>query len=298
MKSSPKPAGTQVVTQTNDPWSGQQPFLETGFQRAQTDVLDKPEQYFPGSTVVPFDPRTTEALGLMETRARAGSPLTTAGQQAVQSAATGELLSANPFLSQDNPYLQSAIDSATSGLRRNYETVVEPGIDARFSGAGRYGSGLQAQAQSMAQQNLADQIGDVATQMAFADYGAQRGAYDAERARQMQAAQLAPQMAALDYTDPAQLAQIGQAYEGQAASELQEDIDRFNLEQNAQKRALADYMALVAGGQYGGSQTTSAPIYQDSTSNVIGNIASLAGIGGSLFGGMGPFGDFGRWGKS
>ena len=263
MKSSPKPAGTQVVTQTNDPWSGQQPFLEAGFQRAQTDVLDKPEQYFPSSTVVPFDPRTTEALGLMETRARAGSPLTTAGQQAVQSAATGELLSANPFLSQDNPYLQSAIDSATSGLRRNYETVVEPGIDARFSGAGRYGSGLQAQAQSMAQQNLADQIGDVATQMTFADYGAQRGAYDAERARQMQAAQLAPQMAALDYTDPAQLAQIGQAYEGQAASELQEDIDRFNLEQNAQKKALADYMSLVAGGQFGGETTRTAPLYSN-----------------------------------
>lgn len=67
---------------------GQQPFLETGFQRAQTDVLDRPETFFPGSTVVPFDPRTTEALGLMETRARAGSPLTTAGQQAAQSAAT------------------------------------------------------------------------------------------------------------------------------------------------------------------------------------------------------------------
>lgn len=130
--------------------------------------------------------------------------------------------------------------------------------------------------------------------MAFADYGAQRGAYDAERARQMQAAQLAPQMAALDYTDPAQLAQIGQAYEGQAASELQEDIDRFNLEQTAQKRALADYMALVAGGQYGGSQTTSSPIYQDST-NVLGNIASLAGLGGAVFGGGGSLGKYGAF---
>ena len=297
MKSSrPQQTGTQVVTQTNDPWSGQQPFLETGFQRAQTDVLEKPETFFPGSTVVPFDPVTTEALGSIESRARAGSPLVPTAQEAIRSAASGELLEQNPFLSQTNPYLQDAIDAATQGITRNYQSVVDPGIDAAFSSRGRYGSGLQAEAIDRAQENLADQLADVGTQMAFGDYGLQRQAYDTERARQMAAASAAPGLAAQDYVDPGQLLSVGAAREGQAASQLQEDINRFNLEQNAEKKALADYMALVAGGQYGGTSSTSTPIYQDTSSNVLGNIAQLAGVGGSLFGGMGPFGAFGAFG--
>ena len=297
MKSSrPQQTGTQVVTQTNDPWSGQQPFLETGFQRAQTDVLEKPETFFPGSTVVPFDPVTTEALGSIESRARAGSPLVPTAQEAIRSAASGELLEQNPFLSQTNPYLQDAIDAATQGITRNYQGTVIPAIDAAFSSRGRYGSGLQAEAIDRAQENLADQLSDVGTQMAFGDYGLQRQAYDTERARQMAAASAAPGLAAQDYVDPGQLLSVGAAREGQAASQLQEDINRFNLEQNAEKKALADYMALVAGGQYGGTSSTSTPIYQDTSSNVLGNIASLAGVGGSLFGGMGPFGAFGAFG--
>jgi hypothetical protein len=291
MKSSrPQQTGTQVVTQTNDPWSGQQPFLEKGFQRAETDVLGKPETFFPGSTVVPFDPLTTEALGSIESRARAGSPLVSTAQEAIRSAASGDLLAQNPFLSQDNPYLQSAIDAASRGITRNYESVVEPGIDAAFSSRGRYGSGLQAEAIDRAQENLASQLGDVGTQMAFGDYGMQRQGYDTERARQMAAASAAPGMAAQDYVDPGQLLSVGAAREGQAASQLQEDINRFNLEQTAEKKALADYMALVAGGQYGGAQTTSTPLYGDTSGNVLGNIAQLAGIGGSLFGLGGPFG--------
>ena len=295
--SKPQQTGTQVVTQTNDPWSGQQPFLEEGFARARSDVLNKPEQFFPGSTVVPFDPATSQALSAIESRAVSGSPLTTTAQDTVLGASRGDLLRDNPFLNQNNPYLASAIDSATSGLRRNYESVVEPGFDARFSGAGRYGSGLQAQAQSMAQQNLADQISDVSTQMAFGDYGAQRGAYDAERNRQMQAANQLPQLASLDYVDPAQLLSVGQAREGQAGAQLQEDIDRFNLEQTAEKKALADYMSLVAGGQFGGTTTQSTPIFQDKTAGTIGNIATLAGLAGTLGGMGGPFGQFGVFGR-
>jgi len=295
--SKPQQTGTQVVTQTNDPWSGQQPFLEEGFARAKSDVLDKPEQFFPGSTVVPFDPATSQALSAIESRAVSGSPLTTTAQDTVLGAARGDLLRDNPFLNQNNPYLASAIDSATSGLRRNYESVVEPGVDARFSGSGRYGSGLHAHAQNLAQQNLADQISDVSTQMAFGDYGAQRGAYDAERNRQMQAAAELPQLASLDYVDPAQLLSVGQAREGQAGAQLQEDIDRFNLEQTAEKKALADYMSLVAGGQFGGTTTQSTPIFQDRTAGTIGNIATLAGLAGTLGGMGGPFGQFGVFGR-
>ena len=295
MKSSTKPAGTQVVTQTNDPWSGQAPYLTKGFEQAEDVVLNQPSQFFQGSTVVPMATQTTDALQQIENRARAGSPITQAGQGAVLQAASGDMLSANPYLASDNPYLQGAIDSATSGIRRNYETVVEPGIDARFSGAGRYGSGLQAQAQSQAQQNLADQLSDVATQMAFSDYGGKRQTYDAERARQMTAAGMTPTMAAEDYSDPGRLMTVGSAMEQQAAADLQEDIDRFNVGQNAEKKAVADYMSLGAGGQFGGTQSTSTPIYQDKAASTIGQLASLAGIGGSLFGGMGPFGAMGAF---
>jgi len=268
--SSSKPAGQTVTTTSNAPWSGQQPFLTEGFERAETDVLNKPSEYYPNSTVVPFSNQTEQALGLQEQRAVAGSPVEQAAQNQVQQTAQGDFLGQNPYLTQ-------AINQATQPIADRFNDTVIPGIQSGFSGKNRYGSGMQAYQQRMAGEQAMKQMGDVAGAMSYKNYGD-------ERARQQQASSLAPQMGQIDYQNISNLANVGQVRENQAGAELQEDINRFQHGQQAPKDALAQYMALVGGGSYGGDSTSSAPIYRNQAADALGMAGTAAGIAGSLFG--------------
>jgi hypothetical protein len=272
--SKPKQVGSVQTIRSNDPPAFQQPFLQTGFDRAR-EQLDAPPEYFPGSTVVPFAPQTETALQGVEQRATMGSPLTAAGQKGILETAMGGYLG-------ENPALQGAIDAASRGMVRNFQEAVAPGIDSQFSRAGRYGSNMMQNAQDSAQENLATGLRDVASQLAYRDYGA-------ERENMLKAALAAPSIAAMDYGDLAQLERVGAAREGQAADELQDEISRFNFEQTQEQDALDRYMALVAGGQFGSRQTATEPIYQDRTSDALSNIGTAAQIGSSLFGSRGLF---------
>jgi hypothetical protein len=270
MSSGSKPAGTQITTTDTSPWSAQQPFLKTGFQRAEDDVLNAPAEYYPNSTVVPFSGQTTNALDLQEQRALGGDPTVQAGQTQVQDTLQGDYLNSNPHLNQ-------AIQNATAPIAESFNEDIIPGIQSGFSGSGRYGSGLQARAQERAGIAAGDQMGKIATDMLSQ-------AYDAERQRQMQAATMAPTYGQQSYTDIANLANVGQVRENQAGAELQEDINRFQQGQQAPKDALAQYMALVGGGSYGGSTTGTSPIYRDKASDMLGGASTAAGIAGTLFG--------------
>lgn len=265
-----KPSGQQVVTQNQDPWSGQQPYLTKGFEQAESRILNKPGEYFPESTVVPFDSRTTQGLGMIENRALRGSDALRNSNANVAATAGGGFLNSNP-------YLQGAVDNASEGVIRNYQKAIMPGLDSRFSASGRYGSGLHKSAMDDSQEILSDQLGDIASNMAF-------GNYSNERDRMLSASSLSPQMAAADYMDAEQMRGVGQAYEQQQGAQLQDDINRFYHDQDAEKKALADYMSLVAGGSFGSSTTTSQPIYSNKLGQGLGAAATLAGIGAAGFG--------------
>jgi len=274
--SSDKPATYQTTTSSTAPWSGQQEYLKTGYERAQTDVLDKPTEFYPNSTVVPFAPQTEQALGLQEQRALAGSPVTKAAQEQVRGTTAGDYLTAG------NPYMQQAIKNVTDPIGEQFQEDIIPGIQSGFSGAGRYGAGLQARAQERAGQAAMREIGNIGTQMG-------KDIYEGERARQMQAASLAPQMAQQDYTDIQALRGVGDIREAQAGAELQGDIARFQHGQQAPKDALAQYMALVGGGGYTDTSETS-PIYRNKMADALGMGSTAAGIAGTLFGKQGIWG--------
>jgi hypothetical protein len=255
--------GTSVSTQSSEPWSGQQPYLTQGFAKAQSDVLNNPTQPYPNSTVVPFAPQTEAALQATQNRAMQGSPVQGAGNQAYLDTISGNYLGPNPFL-------QGAIDAASQGAVRNFQTAVQPGIDAGASQHGRYGSGQHFNQLEGAYNALGQQLSNTAAGMAYQNYGDERG-------RQMMAATNAPQMASADYNDMAKLMGVGQAYEGQAGAQLQDEMQRWYENQNMNKKALADYMSLVAGGNFGQSTTTSQPIY--SSGQGMTNMLGLAGLG-------------------
>lgn len=274
--SSSKPTGTQhMQLAVQEPWAEQQPYLETGFERAQSDILDKPIQYYPNSMVVPFSGQTEAGLQASEDRALTGSPVLQNAQQNMANTSAGNYLGANP-------YLQGAIDAASEGITRNYQKAVSPGVDSFAAMHGRYGSGMQKGMHDDAQSNLANQLGNVASTMSYANL-------DAERNRQMQAAQMAPELAGADYMDIQALLDVGHARERQAGAELEDDASRYYHEQTAPQDALAKYMTLVGGGDFGGTTTTTQPIYSNQGMNLLGGGATLAGILGSLFGQGGVF---------
>ena len=128
------PATQTSTTQTKaDPWAEQQPFLKTGFQQAESNVLNKPRQFFPGSTVVPFAPETETSLQATTNRALMGNPLLPAAQGGVLDTLGGHYLGAG------NPAFDSMVERAVRPLRSEYTDVVRPGIASVFSGAGRGG---------------------------------------------------------------------------------------------------------------------------------------------------------------
>ena len=267
-----KPSGTTTSVVSKDPWSVQQPYLTTGFGRAET-LLDQPQQFYPYSTVVPYSPATEEALAGVESRARAGSPLTPAAQESTLQTVRGDYLTP-----ESNPYLTSAMEAATRPMQERFTQDVLPGISGAFSQAGRYGSGLLANQQQRASENYLRQIGDVTSAMTYRTYAD-------ERARQLEATRMAPAMAELDYGDFQRLGAVGGAREKFATAQLQEDIDRFAQGQEAEREGLREFMATIGGGQYGGTETSAQPLYSDPFKTGLGYAGTAAGIAGDLFGG-------------
>jgi hypothetical protein len=271
--------GGQTVQQVkSDPWSGLQPYLKQGFQQAETDVLNRPQEYFPGSSVVPFSPQTQAALTQTENRALAGSPLNQQAQQQTMQNLSGD------YLAGGNPAYGAMVERSISPLRSEFQNVVMPGVTSSFAAGGRYGSpgGMQS-----AQQRAGDQymraVGDTSAGLAYQNYGD-------ERTRMMQASALAPELANQDYQDISMLGQVGGAREAQSQAELQDQMARFNFGQQEPTSRLANYMAMLQGGNLGGTQTNTT--YGGSGFNpVLGALgvgAAGTGILQNLFGGANP----------
>ena len=235
-----------------------------------------------------------------------------------RSTARGDMLGSNP-------YLQGAIDRAIDPVKDK--------IQSQFAMSGRYGSGanqdvlakslgdvasnisygdyqrerqnqLNAQQQlgNLAQQQFANQSGalsalgnlsqaDIQRQLAG---GSALSAMDTARmARQLEGAKLSPTFADLDYRDAQRLAQVGSARESDAMASLQDNINRYNYEQNIDDQKLRNYMALISGGTVGSN--TIQPVFRNQGTSALGGalggaqLAKLAGfspMGGAIGGGL------------
>ena len=242
---------TQVSN--NAPWSAQQPYLTRGFDEALTQYEDtsKPS-FFPDQTYANFDPATQQALGQQEQRALQGNPLTGQAQQQASATLSGDYLNAG------NPY-QDQLNQRIMG-------DVRQGVDSSFAGAGRYGSGLHAEA-------LSRGMGDALAPVMYQNYQNERG-------MQQNAMQTAPSLAQQDYFDIGQLANVGAAREGQAQRGITENMQRYDFEQNRDRMKLADFMGLIQGNY--GSQVQSSmqqPIYSNGLATGVGALTGLGGLG-------------------
>lgn len=236
--------GTSTTTtrQETGPWGPQQGPLQDIFGQAAYQYfgpnpvrgpggINLPDpnaapQYYPGSTVAPVSAEMQQALKMQTDRALAGSPLLAAAQSE-----TGKTL-AGDYLAAGNPYLAE--------LAQSIDDAVRPAVDSRFAASGRYGSPGYGQATARA---LAD---------AIAPYVFQN--YTNERANMARAAGDAPGLAEADYGDIAALAGAGAARDAEGQAQLQDQVNRWNFNQNRDAARLAQYLAMVQGN-YGSTGT-------------------------------------------
>ena len=214
---------------TNEPWSGAKPYLTQGYQAAEQNILNRPTEFFPGSTVVPFAPESEAALGATATRAVEGSPVLGAAQDYTSRVLGGEYLSP-----EKNPFMRGLVDSVTSAVR--------PGIDASFAGAGRGGSPGHREA-------LGRGISRGLMPYLYGDYGRERGFMEGAAGR-------APGLAREDYYDIGQLGRVGAAREGKAGEELADSMARYGFAQEEPGRRAQSYISSISGIPMPMSSTT------------------------------------------
>lgn len=248
----------QSQTTTSAPWSAQQPYLMDLFSEAQNLKNKSDLSYYSGKLTADPSQATTNAENMISQRATSGSPLNTQAQGLLSNTLAGNYLN-------NNPYLDATFNQAAKNVTAN--------VNSSFGGAGRYGSGLNQTALATGLSSLANDI-----------YG---GNYQAERSRQNAAMQLAPTLANQDYYDLAQLQTVGSNQDTRSQDAINAEIQRYNYNQEAPWQELALYQGLI-NGNYGGTSTTSSPIYRNKGAGILGGAASGAALGSS----------FGPWGTA
>ncbi len=225
-------SGTQV--QGIDPML--KPYVQYGLNEAVDLYKSGVPNYYPGQTYISPSQQTQAALQAQQTRALQGNPLLPAAQQQQQSVIGGQYLANNPFFNQ-------ALAGAGQAATAQYFDAINQ-AQSGASQAGRYGSGAQENLFNRAGTTLANTLANTAGNLAYQNYGAERG-------RQEAAAAGAPQLAMADYGDIAQLANVGQTAEDYQQAALQGDIARFDFEQNLPYQKLSNLLGAVYGAPAG-----------------------------------------------
>jgi len=265
-----------VQKTTSDPWAPIQPYLKGAFGDAQNIYKQGAPGFFPGQTVAGMSGYSRDAFDAMANRARGGNPLMGQAQGEVGRILSGDYLDPN-----NNPGFQGALSAAVRPITDAFRNEVMPGIDSSFSAAGRYGSGMQGQAYSDANQDLARGIGDVSSNMAFNNYGMERG-------NMMNALGMAPGFAANDYKDISMLGLAGQGLEGYDQRMIDAERERYDYNANKDMSWLQNYIGML-GGAPGPSSTSTV---KTPAPNPWVTAAGLGLQGASMLGGFGGLGGY------
>ena len=243
--------------------AGPKPKLEQ-FVKPGTSGTALTPKAFPDQTFANFAPETLTAQNLISQRAQAGSPLTNKAQGYLGDVLNGSYLNSNP-------HLDATFNKAADQIQGR--------VNSAFGTGGRFGSGIN-------QEVMGRTLADAATGI----YGQN---YTNERNAMQQGLLFAPELANQDYVDMGQLANVGAQKEGQAQLSINDQINRFNLENEAPLTALQRYQQLISGN-FGGTTTATSPYYQNSAGNALGmglgGMSMLSGLnsmgGGGMLGGL------------
>lgn len=235
---------TETVTSMSAPWTVQQPYLQFGFGQAQNLYNKGGPQYFPNSTVAPFSNTTNRALTGIEGYGMNNPQLNQANKY-FQNVVGGGMLNSNP-------YLDSMYSNAADSVTRQFNESVLPGVSAKFGMSGRSGSGLFQNAVSSAYDALGDNLSGMASTMYGQNYAQERG-------MQQEAAKFAPNLAQANFGSMQNVLDAGQIRDQQSQLNLNDQVKRFQFNQERPFENLNRYMGAIGGG-YGSSGSTTSPV--------------------------------------
>ena len=302
-----------TTTQQNYP-NFAQPYAQGFLQRAQ-DVTNTPYEQYQGQQVAGLNQYQTQAADLTAQRAMQGSPLMSQANGALTGYFGGKSpgATANPYgqvqtqanaYAGSNPYLQQNIDSAQGDLVRQWNNVAKPQWDTSMQQSGSFGNAGVAQAQSMGQEGLQRQLGNVSSTMRMQDYTQQQqlgesaanralqastanaslgeqyagrndSMYNNGQSRGLQSLSMAPNFANQDYTDLSALSHAGQTYQNNNQAQLDAGYKQYLDARNYPTQQLGAFGTAL--GQAVGNQGT-----QTQTQPGVSGGASL--VGGALTG--------------
>lgn len=245
------------TVQQSDPWSVQQPYLQHG--------MDAANQIYNRNVGVPLpaqSPFTQQANQMLAQRGAQGSPLISSAQNNLTDTLNGKYLDPS-----SNPYLSGAVNDALGQARSAFT-----GMYGGANGNNINNSGFQ--------EGLTRTLANTALPM-YAN------AYQSGRQNQMQAAQLAPNVASQDLLNIGALQSAGQ------------NTDLYNqAAANQPWNNLAKYGQAVTGnyGSVNQGQMFSNPMAQAMGMGLGGLALYNAGTGAGLWGGGAAAGGAGSWG--
>ena len=208
-----------------------EPYVQDILQEsARLYGSDIGREYFPGSTVVPFAPETqagmdlSKGLGYAQTGA---SPLLDIAQSTMGGFASGVMPTAYSYLTPQADYL--------SGVRESIGSDVMGNIATQFGGMGRTGTSPGAQA--AATRAFTQAYSPFAISQAEAERRAEQTAIENQIGRQLTASQgLTGLQTDIDKRMGAgidRIYDVGARQEDLAARNLQDQIDRYQFEQQS-----------------------------------------------------------------
>ena len=241
-------SGSSNVTQTTKTEVSPQlsPYLAPYMQQASS-VAMTPYQQYGGDRIAGFTGDQQAGFDMARNVANQSQQNLAGATNQLNSTIGGNYLGYSPgtnaLLGMDNPYLQKAIDASQGDVVRNFNNSVANNTDATMARSGAFGGSAWQQAQSENSNQLAQNLGRVSNDMRMADYGlqAQLGEsdlnrqsqnYQAERARQLQAAGMMPGMAQAGYANSQALLGIGDAQQAQNQGQLDVDYGNWLNQQN------------------------------------------------------------------
>lgn len=263
-------SGSQTQTSKSEPWEAQSPYLKDIFQQAQNLT---PQQFYTGQTYAdPTDLQLqAEDLGIQQARG---------GQQDIANALVPGFTSlmADPSARFADPMFQQALRAGTRPMEESASRLLQQARRGATS-AGQLGGSRQGILESEVIKDLLTKQSDVASKMYGNVYG------DALKSQAVAMQNVPTIMSGLQA--PAQTLQgIGGLQQQRAQMPIDESMNRFNFNQNANLANLQNYANLI-GSPIAGTQTVTQPGAQSNP--LMGLLGATAGFfaGGPAGAGVG-----------
>lgn len=285
------------------------PSLEKIVKEAGSLYDSGPKEYYPGQTYAGMDPYTQLGINSQANYALNSTPGFTNAAGGMSYGLLGPSIqnlrdTAGGAYLGPNPYSLGAFNYAADAVSNQFKNAIAPGIDSQFVRAGSFdpnSAGYQ-QTVSDSRDNLGRTLNGLANNFFFNNYSNERQLQqNASNNAGLLANNLLNTGSAVDRsnqlfntTNLGLLQTAGAANQAERQNVINDQVQRFNFEQNAPYQALTDYLSYISGTNPGRNTTTTTQqnMYTNPFSQMLGvgllastlfpGAGALAGVGSAM----------------